>query len=792
MSWRKFLVAQLTAIAVMSVFPAEDSWLLVGTRIVLGWSAAAIAVRGVLRHRPAGAAAYHLFALGIFMNVSGILVEKVLATFDPTDVPPTWADAFWLAIYPAFILGMAVLIRRRGKTGDWSAVVDTTIITVGLGLLSWVFLIRPQATHIDGTLFARAVLTAYPVGDLVVMALMVRLLLGGGIRTPSFALMMAALISLLASDGVWAVISQMGTAPGPVLGRLLSMNYQLAYALVGASALHPSVRDIAHPLPQSARLRSGLLIGLAIASLIAPGLLMFETLRHHVVDGAAIAICSAVLFLLVVLRMAELLRRLADRTRSIRLVLDTVNQGLLRVDGNGTMAEERSAIVERWLGPTLPGTVFADHIAGLDGAFAAAFRIGHEQWCEDVMPAELCLAQMPERLRIGARDLSVTYLPVANPGRGGESLLLVMDDVTERLQLLQHEAEQRELLAVLQGLARDRVDQARFFAEVSAQLQQLESPGADPMLQRRVLHTMKGNTALSGLGVMAKLCHAAESALERAEVCEPGAAAAHQGAYGPALARLAQRWRVLTQALHELGGHRDPDVVELSKRELEGLGDEIAHGLPGARIIERLSTWRCEPVARPLGRLGRHAQALARRLGKGDLQVDVGAGDLRLDAERWGPLWSEMVHVVNNAVDHGIETPAERRAAAKPAPRLRLAAQILDSALVIEVEDDGRGIDWDAIKRSALARGLPAETSDDLTAALLSAGVSSRQVVTVVSGRGVGMSAAHACTRDLAGEIAVTSRRGRGTCWRFRFPLSALQAHEGRPAQLVVGPAAPG
>jgi HPt (histidine-containing phosphotransfer) domain-containing protein len=775
-SFRAYLVAQLTAIALMSVFP-EDSWQSVVIRVLVGWSAAVSVLLGIRRHRPAGAPAFGAFAFGIFVNVTGILVERILATLNPDDFPPTWADACWLAIYPALILGMALLIRRRGKTRDWSALVDTTIITVGLGLLSWVFLIRPQATHIDTTLFGRAVLTAYPVGDLVVLALMVRLLLGGGSRAPAFGLVVAALVSLLWADLVWALVSRQGAAPGPALGRLLAMNYQLAYALVGASALHPSVRDIAQPQERPQRLNAGLLVGLAVASLIAPGLLMFETARHHVVDGAAIATCSTVLFLLVVARMAALVRHLGERNRAIRLVLDTVNQGLLRVERDGTMAEERSAMVDQWIGAAPRGTRFADHVAPLDSGFAAAFRVGHDQWCEDVMPSELCLAQMPQRLRVAGRDLSVSYLPVADARRGPDSLLVVMDDVTERVQSLQHEAEQRELLAMLQGFARDRVDQARFFAEVTEQLTLLETPAIDAAAHRRLLHTLKGNAALTGLDVVAQLCHDAETALEEPEFAEPGSREAGRAAYLAALAKLAARWRVLTGALDQLAGDRDPDAVELRKREIDRLRTDVTRGLPTAQILDRLSDWRCEPVARPLGRLGRHAQALARRLGKGDLQVDIDGGDLRLDPERWNPLWAELVHVVNNAVDHGIEPAGERRAAGKPVrARVRLAAKLDEGALVITIDDDGRGIDWAAIRRTAIARGLAAETSDDLTAALLSAGVSTRDVVTLVSGRGVGLAAVDSRTRALGGTISIASQAGQGTTWRFSFPLARTLA----------------
>src|SRR6185436_11993748 len=184
----------------------------------------------------------------------------------------------------ALVAGMTLLIRRRGTGGDRATLIDSAIITVGLGLLSWVFLIRPQANQQETNLLGRAVLTAYPLGDLVVLALMVRLLVGGGSRALSFRLMIGALLSLLASDLVWAVFAQIGYDPSSAVQRLLAVNYQVAYTMVGAAALHPSAREVARPAPREARLSPLLLVGLAVASLVAPALLMYQIARKNIVD----------------------------------------------------------------------------------------------------------------------------------------------------------------------------------------------------------------------------------------------------------------------------------------------------------------------------------------------------------------------------------------------------------------------------------------------------------------------------------------------------------------------------
>jgi HPt (histidine-containing phosphotransfer) domain-containing protein len=769
-AFRGFLLAQGVIVAALSLAP-DDSWVHVLGRVLAGWSAVAAVVVGLRRHRPPAAAAYYLFGLGVFLNVGGTLVEKVVNTFDPEASPPTLAEPFWLAIYPSLIAGMILLIRRRAGR-QLSSLVDSAIITVGLGLLAWVFMIRPQALHAETSLLARAVQTAYPLADLAVLALMVRLLIGGGSRSLAFRLMIAALLGLLGGDLAWAIASAVGLDPGPVARRALAGIYQMAYALVGAAALHPSVRELATPSPREARLGPGLLLGMAAASLVAPALLMLETARGHVADGAAIAVSSTVLFLLVVVRMSELVRRVEDRTgelagrnRSTRMVLDTINEGLLRVARDGTLLEERSAMIDRWFGPFTAGTPFADYVARLDPAFADGFRLGHEAWLDGTLPEELCLEQLPHQLRAGERHFKVSYLPVRDGTAAQAGLLLVIDDVSDQRQLAQQEAEQRELLAVFQGFARDRVGLLAMFEEVTRMIERAPNINPDSTTHRRLLHTVKGNTALAGLSLVASLAHAAESELEES------------GAPGPAFAALHQRWQALREALRELSAGRS-DGIEVPKPELERLEQELAHGLPVARAIERLRWWQCEPVERPLARLGHHARALARRLDKGELAVEVEAGELRLETSRWRTLWAELVHVVNNAVDHGIEGPEERRARGKGKPRLSLRARLDERGLEVEVEDDGRGIDWDAIRRAAGALRLPTETPEQLTAALLSPGVSSRAEADMISGRGLGMASVEARLRGLEGAIAVDSRPGQGTRVRLSFPLSTLSAAE--------------
>ena len=144
------------------------------------------------------------------------------------------------------------------------------------------------------------------------------------------------------------------------------------------------------------------------------------------------------------------------------------------------------------------------------------------------------------------------------------------------------------------------------------------------------------------------------------------------------------------------------------------------------------------------------------------------------------PFWSVFGHAVRNAVAHGLEPEPERVAAHKPpAGALRLSARRVGVRVTIGIADDGRGVNWDAVARKARAAGLPAETSDQLYAALFHDGLSTRDEGDDVAGRGIGMGALRAECEKLGGEMSLISAPGAGTVVGFSFPIAIVgQADE--------------
>ena len=459
-------------------------------------------------------------------------------------------------------------------------------------------------------------------------------------------------------------------------------------------------------------------------------------------------------------------RRTADldrRNGQMRLVLDHVAQGLLTIDLHGRVAAERSAIVDRWFPELAAEASLATLLRAGCPRFAEWLELGLGELREDIMPPELVLSQLPTQLTWHDRVLACEYTSIGG-GDGDEGrLLVIMTDVTEAQARREAEAAQTELAEFFQRVARDRGAVEDFFRESATLLMALREE-TDPLVQRRLVHTIKGGSATLGLRTFAAHAHTLESAL--GERTDGGVTAAE-------LDTLVMAWKGVIQRFGALlGGNRDR--IEVDRAAYQALLDRPE--LPPTLRAE-LAGWVLEPVARSFARLGEQVVTLAERLGRATPTIEIDAAGIRLPGPRWRGFWAAMVHLVRNAVDHGLAPAADRVAAGKPAAGIiRFRAARAAGALTLTVSDDGVGVDWDALAARAAARGLPVTTDADLIAALFADGVSTSTTVSETSGRGVGMSALHQATLALGGTIAVTSTRGAGTTFTFRFEGSTGDA----------------
>lgn len=483
-------------------------------------------------------------------------------------------------------------------------------------------------------------------------------------------------------------------------------------------------------------------------------------------------------------KVKERTLELAHKNRDMRLVLDNVDQGFVTLSKDGTMTLERSRVVNEWFGHCDKPLHFGDYIGRFAPSFGVQFQLGWTQVTDDFLPLDAALAQLPERLSGGGRTFGIRYLPF-HQGPELEGVLLVIDDITERLQKERDEAEQGELMQSFKRLMRDHNRFNAFVREASEMVGAIcaRRLDADLVVLRRTLHTLKGNSASMGLAVVARLCHMLEDQIAEDKVTSD-----------ETLAELGERWNTIVAHITSFSGNGNRRVIEVPEDEYAALISWLSSEAHVQREVwQQVLSWQLEPVARPLHGLAEQAKAIAHRLGKGNMRVEVEANGVRLDPDHWASFFSALVHVVRNALDHGLETPAEREALGKPREgTMVLKARTVQRSLIVEIGDDGRGIDWDAIARKAQKLGLPHRTPADLLASLCSDGVTTRDDVTDHSGRGVGMAAVKQSVESLSGTLEVKSARGAGTTWVFRFPWSPQEtptARLGRAEALLPSPA---
>jgi len=439
----------------------------------------------------------------------------------------------------------------------------------------------------------------------------------------------------------------------------------------------------------------------------------------------------------------------------------------LTIDRERHMSTERSAVLETWLGPAGAELDFAAYIGRSDASAGSWFTLGFETVLEDMLPLELAVEQMPKRMKAAGRILEFSYRPIQKDGVL-EKLLVVVSDVTSDVEHERFEAEQREMLQVVDRILKDKPGFVEFFADATETVGALEDGHlSEPSVVKRAVHTLKGSCAIFGLTNMSTFCHEVET-----EMAETGELSV------PQRTEIARRWAVLSAKIVSfIDGGQIASAVEVDAEEYAGIVRGIVKGMPRADVLRKLESWKLEPARRRFLGMAEQVRAIADRLGKGGVDVRVEANGVRFPREGWAPLWSAVSHALRNAVDHGLESMPDRESSGKlGAGVITLATENRGDQVVIAIEDDGRGIDWESVKERAHSLGLSAGTQDELVEALFADGVTTKAAATEYSGRGVGMGALRQACRSLGGDLTLRTEKGKGTRLELSMPAPHAQS----------------
>ena len=235
-------------------------------------------------------------------------------------------------------------------------------------------------------------------------------------------------------------------------------------------------------------------------------------------------------------------------------------------------------------------------------------------------------------------------------------------------------------------------------------------------------------------------------------------------------------------------GESEPvQVLATLATSLRQIGMEFESG---QRIFRRLSDhqldallrFQIQPLAPFLKGLADHAAELGRSLGK-EIEVEVIGASAQLDRRIVNSLREAILHLVRNAVDHGIETPDERVALGKdPVGRISIEAVSESHRVRMQIVDDGRGIDHEEVARKAVRHGvLDPETAarldpSEIFLLLFEAGFTTRDQKTEISGRGIGLDAVAAAVRSVGGDLWLESQPGSGSDFCVHLPVSLVES----------------
>jgi diguanylate cyclase (GGDEF)-like protein/PAS domain S-box-containing protein len=282
-------------------------------------SGVAAVLTGLLLNRPARKVPWLLLAAALASFGAGQLSFLIAAKLRVVLPFPSFADVLYLSEYVLAAGGLLVFIYWRTPDGDRRSLIDALTLTAGVALLSWTFLIRPYVHNPALSGLQKGVAIAYPLGDVLMLALLARLLAPGSGRTRCVQFLTLGAVACLVSDASFGAIQLHGMFHN---GTVVDLGWALFYSMWGAAALHPSMTRLTQPVPrQQVEVSPVRLALLMLASLIAPVVLLTALPVGATADVSVIAVFSAILYLLVLTRLwdaAASHRRALDRERVLR------------------------------------------------------------------------------------------------------------------------------------------------------------------------------------------------------------------------------------------------------------------------------------------------------------------------------------------------------------------------------------------------------------------------------------------------------------------------------------------
>ena len=311
---RTYLGAGLAAaIAILALQPGPLRDVAYG---LIGASAVVAILVGNRRNRPDAPIAWYLLAAGTALWVAGDAVYSWYQDVLHVSPFPSLADALYLPAYVVLAGALLALAARTDGRRSWTALVDSAIVTVGIGLLWWVFIVAPTWSGTEGSTIARLIAAAYPVGDILLVAVLLRVAWSRADRPTARTLLLLAFAVLLTADTVYDVSTFVPAVAAQV--DALDPLWLASYVLWGAAALHPSMRALSRPYDATPpRIRARDVVALGVVSMVGPTLIAWELATGRPLHLWPAIVAGTLMITLLSIRVVQMVRDLQDHARRL-------------------------------------------------------------------------------------------------------------------------------------------------------------------------------------------------------------------------------------------------------------------------------------------------------------------------------------------------------------------------------------------------------------------------------------------------------------------------------------------
>jgi sensor domain CHASE-containing protein/signal transduction histidine kinase len=469
------------------------------------------------------------------------------------------------------------------------------------------------------------------------------------------------------------------------------------------------------------------------------------------------------------------------RTGQVRDIMENASFGLFIAGIDGVIQDGHTKSCHGLIGQEIAGLHLSEAL-DFTGDQALMVRILFEQLVEDFVPPEVTLNQLPKRVWVRNSTITLSSSPLRNRDGKIDRVLFSLTDITHEVKVEQENEQNKVILRILKS----RAGFLSFISQVKmefAAIRELMTERGQIGIRLR-LHTMNGNLRSFGLFSISKIVDVIESKTSIASTDIQD------------IETKIREWVDHNANILDLKWDQSPDqmlheVPESVLAQFEATVTSIPSIVGEAKdvIFDFTSYTRSKSMGELLTPVAELTNDLALRLGK-KVSLAVDGGDIRVHPNKIQPIFDALSHIIRNAIDHGIEDPASRTAAKKPATsNIMLTIQAIHGkTLVIKIRDDGSGIDPEKIAATAVRTGLRTDaqienlSTTQKVALITLPGFTTRSEVTDISGRGIGMSAVQKIiVEQSGGEFLIDSVPGQGTTITLKIPMPSIGSNESCP-----------